>query len=169
MDFSFASGKKREYLPLNSFMRLSALAAIAVIAFGLTFLIFPFAGWELHFFQAGIFAAAFLFGPLAGAAVGALSSSYNGLYVLHNPWIIGGNALLGFTAAYFFTRMHPMKAVLAAFAIQVPYLIATDVFLMSMPAAIFTGILATLFIEAIACGVCAWKIADVAKPYLSKA
>ncbi|MCX6772750.1 MAG: hypothetical protein NTV88_03190 [Candidatus Micrarchaeota archaeon] len=169
MDFNFVSEKKREFLQLNSFMRVLALSAIAVIAFGLTFLVFPFMDWKLHFFQAGIFAGAFLFGPFAGAAVGALSSSYSGLYVLNNPWIIGGNALLGFAAAYFFTRMHPMKAVLAAFAVMVPYLIITDVFLMHMPVAIFGGILATLFIEAIACGAAAWKIAEVAKPYLSKA
>ena len=169
MDFGFVPEQKREFLPLNSFMRVSALVALAAITFGLTFLIFPFSSWELHFFQAGIFASAFLFGPVAGAVVGALSSSYTSVYAMHNSWIIGGNFLLGAAAAYFYTRMHPMKAVLAAFAIQVPYLIITDVYLVGMPVAVFGGILATLFVEAIVCGLAAWKIADALRPSLAKA
>ncbi|VVB98704.1 Uncharacterised protein [uncultured archaeon] len=168
MDFKFITEKKREYLPVNSFMRAAALVSLAAIAFGLTFLVFPFEQWRVHFFQAGIFASGFLFGPLAGLAVGALSSSYNGLYVINNPWIIGGNALLGLSAAYFYTRMHPMKAVAAAFAIQVPYLIITDVFIVGMPLAVFGGILATLAAEALICGFAAWKISEAARPYLAR-
>ena len=168
MDFWFPRESRREFLPLNSFCRWFALASLGALAFGLTFLVFPFAQWELHFFQAAVFASAFLFGPLAGAAVGFLSSSYNGLYVIHNPWILGGNAILGFSVAYFYVRMHPVKAVLAAYAVQLPYLLATDIFLVSMPVAAVIGIAITLLVENIICGFAAWKIADATRPYLAK-
>ena len=167
MEFGFAKGTKREFLSLNSLMRAFALLSLFSITFGLTFLVFPFAEWKLHFYQAGIFTAGFLFGPLAGAAVGALSSSYNALYVLHNPWIIGGNALLGFAAAYFYTRMHPLKAALAGFAVQVPYLIVTDIYLMNMPVSTVAGITLTLLAANTICALAAWKISGAAAPHLS--
>ena len=151
MESKFISESKREFLPINSFCRWSALAALGAIAFGLTFLVFPFSQWELHFFQAAVFSSAFLFGPLAGAAVGFVSSSYNGLYILHNPWILGGNAILGFAAAYFYTRMHPVKAVLAAYAVQLPYLLATDIYLAQMPVAVVAGLVLTLLAENLIC------------------
>ena len=168
MDFGFLRESRREFLPLNSFYRRFALAALGALAFGLTFLVFPFAQWELHFFQAALFASAFLFGPLAGAAVGFLSSSYNGLYVIHNPWILGGNAILGFAAAYFYTRMHPVKAALAAYAVQLPYLLITDIYLMQMPLGVVAGLVFTLLAENAICGAAAWKIADATRPYLAK-
>ena len=168
MEFGFAKGKKKEFLSLNSFMRAFALLSLASITFGLTFLVFPFAEWKLHFYQAGIFTAGFLFGPLAGASVGALSSSYNALYVLHNPWIIGGNAILGFAAAYFYTRMHPLKAALAGFAAQVPYLLVTDIYLTNMPVPVVAGITLTLLVANIICALAAWKISETAAPYLAK-
>ena len=167
MEFGFAKGTKREFFSLNSFMRAFALLSLASITFGLTFLVFPFAEWKLHFYQAGIFTAGFLFGPLAGASVGALSSSYNALYILHNPWIMGGNALLGFAAAYFYTRMHPFKAALAGFAVQVPFLWATDVYLMNMPFSSVAGITLTLLAANIVCALAAWKISEAAAPHLS--
>lgn len=168
MDFRFLRESRREFLPLNSFYRWFALAALGALAFGLTFLVFPFAQWELHFFQAAVFSSAFLFGPLAGAAVGIVSSAYTGLYVIHNPWIIGGNAILGLAVAYFYTRMHPVKAALAAFAVQLPYLLLTDIYLASTPLSFEAGIVFTLFVECIICGFAAWKIADAARPYLAK-
>ena len=168
MESKFISESKREFLPLNSFYRWSALVALGAIAFGLTFLVFPFSQWELHFFQAAVFASAFLFGPFAGLAVGAVSSAYTGLYVIHNPWIIGGNAILGLAAAYFYTRMHPVKAALAAFAVQLPYLLVTDIYLASTPISVEAGLAFTLLVECIICGFVAWKIADAARPYLAK-
>ena len=168
MEPKFISENKREFLPLNSFCRWSALAALGALAVGLTFLVFPFEQWELHFFQAAVFASAFLFGPLAGFAVGAVSSAYTGLYVIYNPWIIGGNAILGLAAAYFYTRMHPVKAALAAYAVQLPYLLVTDIYLASTPISFEAGLAVTLLAECIICGFVAWKIADAARPYLAK-
>ncbi len=168
MEIKFISENRKEFLHLNSYARWAALAALGALAFGLTFLVFPFADWRLHFFQAGIFASAFMFGPLAGLAIGAASSAYNGLYVINNPWIIGGNALLGLSAAYFYTRMHPMKAALAAYAVQLPYLLVTDLYLVHLPVAVVIGLVFTLLAENIICGAAAWKISDAVKPYLAK-
>ena len=167
MEFGFAKVEKREFLLPNSFMRAFALLSLASITFGLTFIVFPFAEWKLHFYQAGIFTAGFLFGPFSGAAVGALSSSYNALYVLHNPWIIGGNAILGFAAAYFYTRTHPLKAALAGFAVQAPYLWATDIYFMGMPVSTVAGITLTLLAANIICALAAWKLSGAAAPHLS--
>lgn len=155
MESKFPYVNSDKFMELNSFKRLFALGALAAAAFALTFAVLPFAGWQLHFFQAGIFASAFMFGPLAGLAVGAVSSSYNGLFVLHNPWIIAGNALLGFFAGYFFLKHGAYKAIIAAFAIQIPYVYVTDVYLMNMPQGVVLGILATLLVENAICAVAA--------------
>ena len=168
MDFKFISENREGFLQLNSYARWAALLSLGALTFGLTFLVFPFADWRLHFFQAGIFASAFMFGPLAGLAVGAASSAYNGLYVINNPWIIGGNAILGLSAAYFYTRMHPMKAALAAYAVQLPFLLATDIYFVHMPVAVVVGLVFTLLAENIICGAAAWKISDAARPLFSK-
>jgi len=156
------------FLPVDSFIRAFALISIAVLTFALTFMVFPFMEWRMHFFQLGIFVSSFLFGPFAGAAVGALSSSYNGLFVIHNPWIIGGNALLGFFTAYLYTRTTPFRAAMGAYAIQLPYLVATDVFLVGMPFAVVAGIVLTLFAENIICAFVAVSMAPHLRAMLSR-
>lgn len=153
MKFSFAYSN--DFLELNSFKRMFAFSAVFALTFALTFMVLPFAEWKLHFYQAGIFTSSFLFGPFAGAAVGALSSSFNALAVLHNPYLIFGNAALGLFAALFYKRFGAFKAVLAAFAIQIPYLYYTDVYLMGMAPAIVGGIIATLAVSNAACALAA--------------
>jgi uncharacterized membrane protein len=140
-----------KFLELNSHLRIFAFATLAILTFALTFAVVPFMEWRMHFFQLGIFLAAFLFGPFAGAAVGAISGSYTGLFVLSNPWIIGGNAILGFSAAYLYTRTTPFKAAMGAFAIQLPYLFLTDILFVGMPLAIVTMIALTLLVTNLLC------------------
>ena len=127
------TGYKKEFVTLDSFSAALSLVLIVSVTFFLTFATVPIGRLTLHFFQAGIFLAGFLFGPFAGAAVGAVVSSYTGLFVINNPWIIFGNVILGFFAAHFYFRMHPIKAVLLAYIIQLPYLLITDIFLVGMP------------------------------------
>ena len=146
-------------LPLNTWMRLCALAAMAGIAFVLTIFSLPFFEWRMHFFQVGIFLAAFVFGPWAGAAVGAVSSSYVALFVIHNPWIIGGNLLLGFFAGYFFPKQGATKSMMWAYTIQIPYLVVTDFFFGATPFSILTGVLITLFATGLLCACVAGKLA----------
>ncbi len=157
-----------KFLPMDSFVRIFALASIAVLTFSLSFMVLPFMSWEFHFFQLGIFLSAFLFGPFAGAVVGAFSSSYNGLFIIHNPWIIGGNALLGFSAAYLYTKTTPFKAAMAAYAIQLPYLVATDVLFAGMAPMIVLGLAATLLAENVLCAFMAVSMAPHVKALLSR-
>jgi len=148
-----------KFVPVNSYLRIGALASLAIVTFLLAFLVFPFEGLRMHFFQMGIFLASFIFGPVVGGAVGALSSSYNALLVVNNPWIIGGNAILGVAAGYLYTRTTPFKAALGAFAIQLPYVALTDIYLAGMPTAVVAMIAVTLLLENIACAFMASRLA----------
>jgi len=51
-----------------------------------------------------------------------------------------------------------MKAVLAAFAIQLPYLYVTDVYLAHMPVNVVYGVIATLAVTTISSGFIASKV-----------
>jgi hypothetical protein len=157
-----------KFLEINSYLRLAAVVTLAVVTFALTFAVVPFAEWKLHLFQVGIFTSAFLFGPIAGAAVGALSGSYTGLFLLNNPWIIGGNAILGFSAAYLYTRTTPFKAAMGAFAIQLPYLFVTDVLFVGMSLGVVTMIALTLLVTNMLCAFVAASITPQLRMMLSR-
>ena len=152
------------FIPVNNYVRLSTLAALTLITFILAFVVFPFAGLQIHFFQLGIFLSAFLFGPITGGAVGALASSYNALLVINNPWIIAGNAILGIAAAFLYTKTTPFKAAMGAFALQLPYVVLTDIFLAGMPAQVVGMIAVSLFLSNILCA----GIASSLSPHLRR-
>ncbi len=120
---------------LDSLKGFLALAFVTGLATALTFVSISAAGVRLHFFQLGILLAAFVFGPVVGAFVGAVSSSVNAVLVLHNPWVIGGNLLLGYFAGRFFPKVGALRSAFAAFGIQVSYLAVTDIFVIGMPIA----------------------------------
>ncbi|MCI0503395.1 hypothetical protein L0Y65_01640 [Candidatus Micrarchaeota archaeon] len=147
------------FVPVNSYLRIGALATLTLVTFLLALAIFPFAGLQIHFFQIGIFLASFIFGPIVGGAVGALTSSYNALIVINNPWIIGGNFVLGVAAAYLYTKTTPFKAALGAFAIQLPYVVLTDIFLVGMPVQVVGMIALSLFLGNILCATIASSLA----------
>lgn len=161
MSYEYGYGEKtplqyeKEFILVNSAASAIALSLITLVTFALTFVALPAGQFTVHFFQAGIFTAGFLFGPVAGAAVGALASSYIGLVILHNPYIVLGNAILGFFAAHFYKKHGPAKAALAAYAIQLPYLFATDVLLMGMPLATVATIAVAIFAENVICALAA--------------
>lgn len=157
-----------KFLEINSYLRLAAVVSLAVLTFALTFAVVPFAEWKLHLFQVGIFTSAFLFGPFAGAVVGALSGSYTGLFLLNNPWIIGGNAILGFSAAYLYTRTTPFKAAMGAFAIQLPYLFVTDVLFVGMSLGVVAMIALTLLVTNMFCAFMAASITPQLRMMLSR-
>ena len=74
-----------------------------------------------------------------------------------NPYILLGNAILGFFTGFFFTHLKEMKgrtvvpqviSVLAAYIVQVPYIYVTDVYLMPLPSqVVLTIILPKLLLE----------------------
>lgn len=83
-------------------------------------------GFKIHVFQAAIFLAALLLGRWAGLIAGLGGSLYVAA-ALSNPFILFGNALLGFFTGHFTERgFSPVVAVMFAFAIQLPWLVVTD-------------------------------------------
>ena len=83
-------------------------------------------GFKIHVFQAAIFLAALLLGRWAGLIAGLGGSIYVAA-ALSNPFILFGNALLGFFTGHFTEKgFRPVVAVMLAFAIQLPWLVVTD-------------------------------------------
>lgn len=156
--FDFTSNK-------TIFKSLAILGLLAVLpnAFGTINFQTPF-GVNVHVFQIFIFLAAALFGPAGGAASGLFGSVYTAM-LLHNPYILVGNAILGAAAGLFISRGIPLFfACLAAFAVQLPWLWATDVYLMKMPEPVVTSIIIALLL-----GNIVWAlVAQVLYPHAKK-
>lgn len=103
-------------------------------------------GFKIHFFQYAVFLAASFSGPAGGALTGGFGSLYSALS-MHNPYIIGGNIILGFiTGLCLKKNLHVVPAVLLAFIVQLPWLYLTDVYLIQKPpGAVLRLILSLLF------------------------
>jgi uncharacterized membrane protein len=104
-------------------------------------------GFKLHFFQAAIFLASFLLGRWGGLIAG-VGGSLSVAAAMGNPYILFGNALLGFFSGYFSERgSKPVMAVLLAFLIQLPWLIATDYLIMGLSAPVIGILIASLAVS----------------------
>jgi hypothetical protein len=137
---------------------MAALANIlSTEALTIPVIIGPFTS-KIHFTQLPIFISASLAGPFAGLLTGAIGGLYM-TYTVGIPFIIGGLAILGFSAGVLTQRfqIHPGLSSIGAWCIQAPYVFITDYtwFLYSnfMPSSIaisvITSILINLTIEAI--------------------
>jgi len=112
---------------------IGALIALALLPnlLGMINLTTPW-GFKIHVFQAAIFLAALLLGRWAGLIAGVAGSLYVAA-AMSNPFILLGNALLGFFTGHFAERgFRPVVAVMLAFAIQLPWLVVTDHLLMGL-------------------------------------
>lgn len=90
-------------------------------------------GFKIHLFQAAIFLAAVIYGPIAGLTSGLVGSFYSAM-IMHNPYLMIGNAILGFFVGLFAKKVNIVWAVILAYLIQLPWLIFTDLYLVHMPA-----------------------------------
>ena len=123
-------------------------------------------GFKIHFFQYAIFLAAFTFGPIGGLLTG-FAGSFHTAYVMTNPYVLVGNALLGLSTGYFFKRGHSyLRSALLGFCVQIPWLVATDYFLMNLPASFIGGLLFALTLTNILWAVPAGMSAGPLKRYL---
>ena len=123
-------------------------------------------GFKIHFFQYAIFLAAFTFGPIGGLLSG-FAGSLHAAYVMTNPYILVGNALLGFFTGYFFGRGHTyLRSALLGFGVQIPWLVATDYFLMNLPVSFIGGLLFALTLTNVLWAVPAGMSAGPLKRYL---
>jgi len=113
-------------------------------------------GFKIHFFQYLVFLAAALYGRYGGLAAGAFGSVFSAVS-MNNPYIVGGNMILGFFVGYFFEKkVNVILAVLGAYTIQMPWLYFTDVYLVGMPVKVVYMIIVALFISDILWAGLAW-------------
>ena len=102
-------------------------------------------GLRIHFFQYLIFLAALLYGPWAGILAGGLGSIYTAL-ALHNPYVIIGNIILGLCFGIFAKKLPVVVAAVAAYVVQLPWLLFSDIYLMHMPVAVVEEIAIALLV-----------------------
>ena len=104
-------------------------------------------GFKIHFFQYAIFLAAIIYGPKGGLLAGVIGSTYSA-FIMHNPYIILFNALLGFFVGLFIRyKLNVLLAVILAYMIELPILIGIDHYLIHMPMMIIVPLTISLFIS----------------------
>lgn len=104
-------------------------------------------GFKIHFFQVAVFMAALLYGPKGGLLSGLVGSMYSA-FAMNNPYILVGNAILGFFVGIFVRYgINTILAVLLAYIIQLPWLMATDFYLIHMPMQILLNLVFALLIS----------------------
>lgn len=104
-------------------------------------------GLRVHFFQYAIFLAAILYGPIGGMVSGAVGSVYVAM-ALGNPYIVVGNVILGFVFGLFVRlKWNLVISVLAAYAIQLVWLIPSDIYLAHMPVNVVWMVVFSLLIS----------------------
>lgn len=119
---------------------------------------------RIHFMQLPIVFAGLALGAVAGGIVGFIGATVSAFVFPPpsgpNPFILVGNALLGFFTGLFYFRLRGIKrpiipqflAVFGAIIIQFPFTYISDVYLMSIPSAnLLFPILPFLFVEDIIC------------------
>jgi len=151
---------------------MAALANILSLDFfTILFVIGPFAS-KIHLTQLAIFIS----GTFAGSSSGLLTGAIGGIYMSYSvsiPFIVGGLALLGFTAGFFSKRLklRPLFSSLLAWCVQAPYVLITDyvwfVYSRLMPPKValpvITTILINLTLEAIVTSILAEIVVRYAK------
>ncbi len=104
-------------------------------------------GFKIHTFQYVIFVAAMLYGPVGGAVSGGIGSMFSA-FAMGNPYILGGNILLGLMAGLLFRYgFNIIWSAIIAFAVQLPWLYLTDVYLVGMPVSIVYNLIIALFVS----------------------
>jgi len=133
------------------------LAAILILPNLFATFNFTVFGIRIHLFQYLIFLAAMIYGPTAGALSGGLGSLFTA-FVMKNPYILVGNMMLGGLTGYFLKKqIKILPAAMFAFAIQIPWLFATDVYLAGMSIIAVNSIIIALLISNILCSYLASK------------
>ncbi|MDP7180061.1 MAG: hypothetical protein QF824_02235 [Candidatus Woesearchaeota archaeon] len=106
----------------------------------------PF-GFQIHSFQVAVFLAALIYGPSGGFLSGFVGSFYSAL-LTGNPYIIVGNAILGFFVGLFARYgFNVALSVLLAYMIQLPWLLITDFYLVHLPVPFLQGLIIALLVS----------------------
>ncbi len=124
-------------------------------------------GFKLHVFQVAIFLAAALYGP-AGGLMSGFAGSFYAAFITGNPYLVMGNALLGFCAGLFLRNgLNIVLSVWLAFLVQLPWLILTDYYLVGMDARTIGSLVIALFLSNTVWALAAWMLRKPAKRYIS--
>jgi uncharacterized membrane protein len=106
----------------------------------------PF-GFKIHFFQLAVFIAALIYGPKGGLLSGFLGSIYPA-FLMGNPYIIFGNAILGFFVGLLARRgFNIIFSVWLAYLIQLPFLLVTDYYFIHLPIKFLVSLVIALAIS----------------------
>ena len=132
----------------------------------------PFSS-EIHFTQLPIFVSGILAGPYAGLLTGAIGATYMS-YSVGIPFVIGGLALLGFSAGLFANRikLRPFLSSILAWCVQAPYVFVTDyvwfVFSGLMPPSAALTVVTTILVKLTAEAVVASILAEILILYIKR-
>ncbi len=120
-------------------------------------LIIPVGPFTFHLVQLPIVFSGLGAGAVSGGIVGLLGTFVMAFALAKpNPYLIGGNAILGFLTGALYRKMRKMSgrsilpqmlSVFFAYLLQMPYVYVTDVYLMGMPNPIVVAILGLLLVE----------------------
>ena len=131
---------------------------MCAVANVLGFFTIPIGVAEIHLMQVPIILTGLALGPWTGGLVGFIGAAVMAFRLRPpNPYILLGNAILGFMTGLFYLRLRKMKirpiipqvvSVLGAYFVQFPYVYVTDVYLMLMLSDfVLTVILPKLLLE----------------------
>jgi uncharacterized membrane protein len=121
----------------------------------------PLGTTRIHFMQLPMILSGLALGSIVGGIVGFTGAAVMAFTLLPpNPYILPGNAILGFFTGLFYSRLKRIKppivpqilSVIGAFIIQLPYTYFSDVYLMAIPSPlVLYTILPLLLLEDIIC------------------
>jgi uncharacterized membrane protein len=117
----------------------------------------PLGAFTIHLIQLPIILAGLAAGPYIGGLVGFVGAFVMAFTLpVPNPYILLGNALLGFLTGLIFSSLHAtsvsphlarVASAMLAYAVQTPYVWVTDIYLMGMPPVVVQAILVKLLLE----------------------
>ena len=122
---------------------IAFIAVMCAVANVLGFFTIPIGIAEIHLMQLPIILTGLALGPWIAGLVGFVGAAVMAFRLRPpNPYILIGNAILGFMAGMFYSRLKNMRgrpiipqliSVLGAYIVQFPYVYVTDVYLMPIP------------------------------------
>jgi uncharacterized membrane protein len=130
---------------------IAFIAVMCAVANVLGFFTIPIGIAEIHLMQLPIILTGLCLGSGAGGLVGFIGAAVMAFRLQPpNPYILLGNAILGFMTGAFYSCLKKMRrrpiipqviSVLGAYFVQFPYVYMTDVYLMSIPSHVVLAVI----------------------------
>lgn len=137
--------------------QIAFTAVMCAVANVLGLFAIPIGTTKIHFMQLPIILSGLALGPWVGGLVGFIGAAAMAFNLTPtNPYILLGNAILGFFTGLFYLYLGKMRvrpiipqviSVLGAYIVQAPYVYVTDVYFIAMPPSLVLAILLKLLLE----------------------